>query len=261
MMSLIICNGSGIATSHDKGFWFARGKYETNFFIMFFKTPFVYNNGTIIEKSDKNHYIIFSPENNAYHSDDGSTDMGFMNDWLFAKGKVCADVIEKSGLPVNKAFYLDRFDILEKYIHRINNEQVVKDKCYEYKISSLISDMLIDMGRMWELTEKNNHPAYAEINNVRNYMLRNCHEKINLAQLSDMTGYSESRFCVLYNSFFGATPIDDLLNARIEKAKSLLAYGSTSVTEIAEKCGFSSVHYFSRKFKEIVGVSPTQYKV
>ena len=92
-------------------------------------------------------------------------------------------------------------------------------------------------------------------------MLRNCHKKINLAQLSDMTGYSESRFCVLYNSFFGTTPIDDLLNARIEKAKSMLSYSGMSVTEIAEKCGFSSVHYFSRKFKEITGDSPTKYKL
>lgn len=107
----------------------------------------------------------------------------------------------------------------------------------------------------------NSHPSYNDINNVRNYMLRNCHEKISLTYLAGMTGYSESRFCVLYNSFFSSTPINDLLNARIEKAKGMLSYSSMSVTEVAEKCGFSSAHYFSRKFKEITGMSPTKYKL
>lgn len=260
-MGLINCNSCGTDTCHDKGFWYTRGKYDDNFLIMFFKTPFVYNNGSVIERCEKNHYLIFSPNSNAFHSDDGSTDTGFINDWIFADGQLCREIIQKAGLPLNKAFYLQRFDILEKYIGRVNKEQVEKGTCYEYRISSLISDALVDMGRQWVLTAKNNHPAFEEINNVRNYMLRNCHKKINLAQLSDMTGYSESRFCVLYNSFFGTTPIDDLLNARIEKAKSMLSYSSMSVTEIAEKCGFSSVHYFSRKFKEFTGDSPTKYKL
>lgn len=260
-MGLIISKGCGINTCHDKGFWYTRGKYEDSFLIMFFKTPFVYNNGSVIKNCEKNHYLIFSPDSNAYHSDDGSMNTGFVNDWVFANGEFCREIIQKTGLPLNKAFYLHRFDIMEKYVDRINKEQVEKGTCYEYRISSLISDMLVDMGRQWELTDKNTHPAYEDINNVRNYMLQNCHKKINLAQLSEMTGYSESRFCVLYNSFFGSTPIDDLLNARIEKAKNLLSYSSMSVTEVAERCGFSSVHYFSRKFKEIIGYSPTKYKL
>ena len=45
----------------------------------------------------------------------------------------------------------------------------------------------------------------------------------------------------------------------IEKAVSLLGYSKISVTETAKLCGFSSVHYFSRKFKERTGVNPTHY--
>ena len=42
-------------------------------------------------------------------------------------------------------------------------------------------------------------------------------------------------------------------------AKDYLAQGGYSITEIAEKCGFLSVNYFSRFFKKHTGVSPKQY--
>ncbi|MBQ7901898.1 MAG: helix-turn-helix transcriptional regulator [Clostridia bacterium] len=260
-MELITCNECGIATCHEKGFSYTRTEYSGYFLIMFFKSPFVYKSGDEIRRSEKNRYLIYTPDSSMYHSDDGSTGTGFVNDWIFVRGEVCEDIVERFSLPLNKAFYMDNFGILETYIEKIINEMVMKNNCYEYKVDALIVDMLISMGRLWELTEKNNHSAYNDINNARNHMLSNCHEKISLEQLSQMTGYSQSRFCVLYSSFFGSTPIDDLLNARIEKAKGMLSYSNMTVTEVAEKCGFSSVHYFSRKFKEITGVSTTKYKL
>jgi AraC-like DNA-binding protein len=77
--------------------------------------------------------------------------------------------------------------------------------------------------------------------------------------LASRAKYSLSRFCVLYKQFFSVTPIEELLDARIEKARALLEYGHKSVTEVAELCGFSSIHYFSRKFKKKTGVSPSEY--
>ena len=50
-----------------------------------------------------------------------------------------------------------------------------------------------------------------------------------------------------------------LLNARIEKAICLLKYNQTSITETAALCGFTSLHYFSRKFKEKTGAPPSAY--
>ena len=103
------------------------------------------------------------------------------------------------------------------------------------------------------------HPIWIELEPTRTYMLNHIEEKISVKELAERANYSVSRFCVLYNEFFSVTPVEDLLNARIQKAVSLLKYDKTSITEIAERCGFSSIHYFSRKFKEKTGVSPSEY--
>ena len=61
-------------------------------------------------------------------------------------------------------------------------------------------------------------------------------------------------------SAYYKTPIKYITEVRIKKAKNMLAYDNFSVNEIAEKCGFSSSHYFSRIFKKEVGLSPLEYK-
>jgi len=47
---------------------------------------------------------------------------------------------------------------------------------------------------------------------------------------------------------------------RIERVKELLSYGELTLSEIAWKTGFSSVHHLSAQFKKLTGMTPTQYK-
>ena len=55
------------------------------------------------------------------------------------------------------------------------------------------------------------------------------------------------------------TPKQYILKYRIQEAKRMLTDTTFTVTEIAEKCGFSSVYHFSREFKLKNGITPTQY--
>lgn len=135
----------------------------------------------------------------------------------------------------------------------------MKHTCYQNKISALVSDMLVNLGRQYEFSHLDVHPAFSAINKTRSYMLENVDKKLTLKELSKHALYSESRFSILYNRFFKSSPIEDLLTARIEKAESLLEYSSYSITQIAELCGFSSIHHFSKTFKERTGISPSEY--
>ena len=78
--------------------------------------------------------------------------------------------------------------------------------------------------------------------------------------MAKLSGYSESRFSSLYKEIYGTSPINDLTARRIEEAKLLILYGNTSLSEIAEATGFSSIYYFSRHFKKCEGISPTLFK-
>jgi len=58
----------------------------------------------------------------------------------------------------------------------------------------------------------------------------------------------------------GVTPLDFIREARIRKACQLLKEGGT-VNDVAYKCGFSDPKYFSKCFRQTMGISPTEYRI
>lgn len=69
---------------------------------------------------------------------------------------------------------------------------------------------------------------------------------------------SVNQLITLYKRFFGVTPKQDLLEARIVKAKTLMG-PSTIIKEVASNCGFENEYYFSRVFKHKTGMTPSEY--
>ena len=61
-------------------------------------------------------------------------------------------------------------------------------------------------------------------------------------------------------SLTGQSPTLFIRDLRLKRAAQLLSTSGYSVTEVADMVGFSSPKYFSRCFKELYGVLPTQYK-
>jgi AraC-like DNA-binding protein len=80
-----------------------------------------------------------------------------------------------------------------------------------------------------------------------------------VAELSEMISISPSYFNQLCRRRFGKSPIDMLIDRRIEIAQRLLRASGESVKSVSHTVGFSDVYYFSRIFKKRCGVSPTCY--
>ncbi|MFC7681709.1 AraC family transcriptional regulator [Paenibacillus sp. GCM10028914] len=79
------------------------------------------------------------------------------------------------------------------------------------------------------------------------------------------TYYNELRlsrgyFFELFKKATGLPPTQYINQFRINRARDDLRNSDISVTEIAEKHGFSSVHYFSKLFRQLNGVSPREYR-
>lgn len=56
------------------------------------------------------------------------------------------------------------------------------------------------------------------------------------------------------------SPVSYLIQYRLKKAAELLANTEMKVAVTSEECGFHDVPYFYRKFKEIYGISPIEYR-
>lgn len=80
------------------------------------------------------------------------------------------------------------------------------------------------------------------------------------AELVAALGGGEAQVRALFRQHTGSTPADFIRRHRLARAARMLARGEASVTEIAERLGFSSLYAFSRMFKTLYGLSPKQYE-
>ena len=92
------------------------------------------------------------------------------------------------------------------------------------------------------------------------YIREHYMEDLTLSSMAALCGLHPNYFHRLYTEAFGHTPTSRLLKCRIAAAKMLLLTQDLSMSEIAAQCGFSSQTYFGYKFKEVVGMTPLQYR-
>lgn len=84
---------------------------------------------------------------------------------------------------------------------------------------------------------------------------------INLNRLLNSSGYAEDYIRAKFKKNIGKTPTEFLTEIRITYACHLIDIykDHISLSDIAERCGFTDYAYFSRRFKHIVGICPRQY--
>lgn len=92
------------------------------------------------------------------------------------------------------------------------------------------------------------------------YIEHNLSEHITLESLAERVHFDKSYLTARFKESLGASPIRYVNHLRIERAKTLLATTNDSITQIAKQVGFSSIHYFSRYFKEKEGITPIEYR-
>jgi AraC family transcriptional regulator len=81
-----------------------------------------------------------------------------------------------------------------------------------------------------------------------------------LQDLADCAGYSPSHFSHLFRETFHIAPHRFVVSLRIERAKALLAQRDHSILEVALLCGFQTQQHFARIFRQLVGVTPGEYR-
>ena len=100
----------------------------------------------------------------------------------------------------------------------------------------------------------------AEFEAITAHLRAHLAEPMTLERIAKASSMSVSRLKLLFRDMAQMGPIEYLLRLRVERAKELICEGAMNFTQISEAVGFSSLHYFSRVFKSIAGLSPSEYK-
>lgn len=85
-------------------------------------------------------------------------------------------------------------------------------------------------------------------------------EVLSVSALAKDAGMSEVYFRKLFHLRFGMSPSHYIMQTRISHAVKLMQLERLSLDEISEKSGFSSLPYFSKVFKAMMGESPAKYR-
>jgi AraC family transcriptional regulator len=83
---------------------------------------------------------------------------------------------------------------------------------------------------------------------------------LDMQSLAAETGYSRSHFLRLFRAATGCAPHHYLLQLRLKRAQELMRQERTSLIDIAAACGFSSHAHMSRLFRQMIGLTPTDYR-
>lgn len=107
----------------------------------------------------------------------------------------------------------------------------------------------IDNGRIRAVTDS-----------IRLYIDEHYAEDISLQDVAHTMGYSDAHFCKIFKQCFGTTFTAYLMDYRINMAKSLLADALINIKDIGLRVGFHDSTYFTRVFKRVTGMTPSEYR-
>lgn len=95
---------------------------------------------------------------------------------------------------------------------------------------------------------------------LKEYIELNFKEQISLTELSDTFGYTPSYINRIFKKDYGLSPLQYLTNLRICRAKDLLNQNpDINIYTVSESVGYSDPRYFSRIFKNEMGMSPSEW--
>ena len=156
--------------------------------------------------------------------------------------------------------YHSEINCLIKDTYKQMNE---KKACYELAVQRNISCIFDFISRNFGDLPKAEATRIQINNQIRlqkmlTYIYENYAEPVTLEDIAKVADISRSEAGRCFHTYMGCSPIDALIQYRLQMAHRLLSERTQTLQQISYACGFNSVNYFSRQFKKRFGYAPSQ---
>ncbi|MFC5630998.1 MULTISPECIES: helix-turn-helix transcriptional regulator [Streptococcus] len=161
---------------------------------------------------------------------------------------LCRKAVESQHIP---PFYIDKLSsqIAKTIWQAASNDDLIN---FDHTIIFFYCDLV--------KSYRNTSNYSPIIQNALLYIDQHYQSNIKLNQLAEHCHISKNYLSSLFHKEVNMSLSDYLQKYRIEKACELLSNKNLSILEISERCGFQSSDYFSKVFKELKQMTPSQYR-
>ena len=101
---------------------------------------------------------------------------------------------------------------------------------------------------------------HTKLNKVYEYSVNHFMERISIEVVSDLANLTPAAFCRFFKARTGKTYLEYLTDLRISFVCRLLVEEKHNISEIARQSGFQNLSLFNRQFKEVKGITPSEYQ-
>lgn len=174
------------------------------------------------------------------------------NDLLFTDIYIAVDKLQYDG-----AFIVHDWDgCIGPLMQMVRKVASVREDNWQAIAQSLVESILLFIGKYRKKVWR-----YSFVAEFRNYLCANLsNAALDIPESIRLTGYNPDYFRRCFVAELGSTPLEYLTRLRIEKAEKLLSQTFLPINEISAQCGFSDCFWFSKRFRQLTGKTPREYR-
>ena len=170
---------------------------------------------------------------------------------------IYAKYCERGGLPVIRGVDMVQYTSILTDIYTLASSDYIRDMRINGKLNDLLTLL---MESSWHREAHTNAPKKMEISQVKSFLDEHYKEKLSLESVASHFFIDKHYLARLFKEQYGVTLVTYLQQVRITHAKRMLRFTDKSIEEIGLECGIGELNYFSRVFKKLEGVSPSEFR-
>lgn len=182
--------------------------------------------------------------------------------WVHFTGGNVTNLLRSYGLTHDKkVFYCGSGPEYQTLFRSMIDELQMCRDSYTEMLEMYLRQIFIRLQRCFKNSVvKDTSHADEEIDRAATYFSEHYSEAINIDEYAEKIHVSTSWFIRNFKQYTGVTPMQYILSKRIYNAEALLHNTQYNISEIAHIVGYDNPLYFSRLFKKMKGISPSEYR-
>ena len=243
----------GCECKHDANFAFDRPRGSVNYLMLYVKTQAIFDFGGKTVRCEPNTFIIYNKDTPRCYRACGNE---YINDWMIFD---CSEKLSDMGVVFDELVYIGESIDVSKYFKLISDcyYRTGNMRSAGYLLKALFAEIFSESEQGIDYSS---FAHYRELLNLRSRIYSATDEEWSVERMAQQISVSEPYLHMLYKKAFGVTCNQDVINSRIEQAQHYLSYSDMTIEEVAFTCGYKNAVHFSRQFKQVSGMTPSQWR-